>query len=187
MSGDKSPPQSNTPNIRAQTGLSTPELIKAQQQHDEAAVPFLTGGTTPSTSDNRKDKHKTPNPHSFLQIQQLPPQTNIPQQQHIPNPATSASSIPPHMHHTHLPPNVSFSSSNPTIQPPPNFSPMTNVNDLPKIPCFRVPANHPIFIKYFNKNSTPESPSPESCIPQNQTTYQRQQQLHKVLDKNKFH
>ncbi|PLW08569.1 hypothetical protein PCANC_24533 [Puccinia coronata f. sp. avenae] len=159
--------------------------MTAQQQRDGTALPFLTSGINPSTSkqsNNWKDKHETP-PHSSPQIQQLPPQTNF-TQQHIPTPAASASSIPPHMRHPQPPPDISFSSSNPTIQPPHNISPMTNINDLPKIPCFHVPANHPMFIEYFNKNSAPKTPSPESRPPPHQSTYHCQEQLYNAVEEN---
>ncbi|PLW36820.1 hypothetical protein PCANC_13962 [Puccinia coronata f. sp. avenae] len=68
-----------------------------------------------------------------------------------------------HQHQTHSqhPTNTSLSSSNPTVQPPPNVSPITNVNELPNIPYCCVPANHPMFTQYFNKNTNPTTPSPD--------------------------
>ncbi|PLW57066.1 hypothetical protein PCANC_01936 [Puccinia coronata f. sp. avenae] len=167
MAGDNSPPRSNSPNVLAQTGLSTPNLIKKQQQllRDDTTIPFLTGSTHPTAPDNPKmlkDKHEQSNHHAPPQIQQLPPQSNINPNTHIPTPSASASSIPPHLRHQQQG-DTSFVSSNPTIQPPPNFSPMTNVNELHDIPCFCVPANHPMFTEYFNKQLSP-IPLPQTHV-----------------------
>ncbi|PLW11324.1 hypothetical protein PCANC_19347, partial [Puccinia coronata f. sp. avenae] len=192
MAGDRSPPRSNSPSVLAQTGLSTPNLIKKQQQLlcDDAALPFLTGGTNPTASDNPKmlkDKHKQSSHHAPPQIQQLPPQSNINPNPHIPTPSASASSIPPHIRHQQQGDTL-FVSSNPTIQPPPNFSPMTNVNNLPDIPCFRLPANHPMFTEYFNKQSSPHYPSPDprNQYPPHQTYHQRQDQLNQAIKDNQL-
>jgi hypothetical protein len=84
--------------------------------------------------------------------------------------------------------NVSFASSNPTIQPPPNLLPMTNVNELNDIPCFWVPANHPMFTEYFSKQAAPTSPSPDprdSYQPQQSYPHQ-QDQLNQALDESRL-
>jgi hypothetical protein len=180
MSAEKSPPRANSPNVLAQMGLSTPNLIKAQQHNlrNDEAIFFLTGCNIPSTSaqpNNLKNKQKNPIP----QIQELPSQSNFPSNHHIPTPATPTLSIPPSMRQHH-PPDISFASSNPTIQPPPNFSPMTNVNELNDIPCFCVPANHPMFTEYFNKQSSPNSPSPDPHNPHHQD------QLNHAIDESRL-
>ncbi|PLW04323.1 hypothetical protein PCASD_26918, partial [Puccinia coronata f. sp. avenae] len=121
-------PKSTSPNIRAQTGLSTPDLIcnQAALLRDDTALPFLTGGLsnvadmnpvtpTPKTADQ-------PNHHSSNSTHQTIPASFQHQQPTFPTPSPSATSLPHHMrhHNTHFqnPVNTSFSSSNPTVQPP---------------------------------------------------------------------
>ncbi|PLW29484.1 hypothetical protein PCANC_26063 [Puccinia coronata f. sp. avenae] len=65
---------------------------------------------------------------------------------------------------------------------------MTNVNKLKDIPCFCVPANHPMFTEYFNKQSYPHSlsPDPRTTYPPHQTSHHHQEQLNHAVEENQL-
>ncbi|PLW18277.1 hypothetical protein PCANC_16389 [Puccinia coronata f. sp. avenae] len=173
-----SPSGTNSPNVRSQTGLSTPELIRiqAQMKQDHIAMPYLTAGQSkqpPRQPTPPANTHQYPPPfarttdssviptstHEPIPTTNLPIQTNPPLVSSQPNPPTTSAQ-------TSLPPSASSStSSNPTIQPPAGYSPMTNTQQ--EYPHIKVPINHPMLNPYFYLSQPPETPSPDPCYDHN--------------------
>ncbi|OAV85821.1 hypothetical protein PTTG_30246 [Puccinia triticina 1-1 BBBD Race 1] len=209
-SENPSPPNRVTsPSVKAQTGLSTHNLIRSQthEHQDTMNIPFLASPSSTKT-DAPKDRTTIPLPTNQPPLLKQPiPQ--IPQPTYSP-PTSSKNSLPssalPETNPIPTTPNNPSSNLNstvPTIPPPANYSPYPNMPDFTSqsypypYPYFPYPYPHPAYPvpPVQNPNNTPQptppftpytdtTPTP-AARPNNPTTQSRQDLLDSTLADNR--